>query len=373
MVLTRDDVGDQLLATASSVRRRRRARYLLLIAPVVGFAGLELGGLTAVNRAEADAQRLRAAHDYPGAVAAYRAVATRTGPVYYLARSQTDSAVADAERVLLEWATSLAAAGRIDEALVACDRVTLPGLLDAARRERAQIAFDAARAEAGKHRFDVALHRLDELLAGRAPADLTDRAAALRPVYGLDAGRALLGSGQAGAAVRAFDEVIGQASSSPQAATARTLLPSALLAAGQQALESHDQATALAHLQRLVSSFGATPEARAAQTLLAAPQNVTGTLVRRDGSPVAAAQVRLGSHYHRAGASYVTSTPFYYATTDRRGDFDFAGVPIGGPFTLEVLQADGWTTIVTADNQPAYQVTITPLSPVDLAFVVVPS
>jgi hypothetical protein len=46
-------------------------------------------------------------------------------------------------------------------------------------------------------------------------------------------------------------------------------------------------------------------------------------------------------------------------------------VPVGGPYVVELLESNGWTTTVGQDG-PAYQFTVQPLTPVDLAFVVLP-
>jgi len=344
----------------------------LVLAIALVAAAVELAGLAAVNGARTDAQRRIAAGAFAGAIAEYRDVGERTGPLYLLARGQVGDAGADVARTYLAWASALAAMGRTAEALAACDRVSVASLAAQAQRQRTEIALDAARTAASRGRFADALNWLDQVFAGRPPADLAASAGALRPGYGLSAGRALLASGDGRGAVAALDDVVGHYPGSPEAAAASSLLPPALLAAGRQDLDAHEQPAALAALQRLVGSFGDTPEAQTARALLAAPQAVTGVLVHRDGSPLVDAEVRFGSNYRHVGGSYVTEAPFFYTRTDAHGDFAFSPLPQGGPYTLEVMTQEGWTTIVGPDNQPAYQVTITPLSPVDLAFVVVP-
>jgi tetratricopeptide (TPR) repeat protein len=353
-------------------RRRRALVIAAALLPVALVGGVELGALASVNATESDAGSYRDAGDYADAIAAYRSVAGHTGPLYLLAHNRITGAAENAERVYLDWAAALARAGQGDQALLATDRVDLPQLRDQARRARAQIALDAARTAAAASTFDVALHRLDQVFEGGPPADLAAAAAALRPEYGLDGGRTLLAQGRAAQAVAAFDEVIGESGGTPQAQTARGLLPAALLAAGQQSLAGHDDTTALQQLQRLVTAFPAAPQARTASSLLAAPQPVIGTLVRRDGTPVGGSQVRLGSHYRKETGGYLTSRPYYYATTDGNGDFSIGAVPLGGPYVLEVEEPDGWTTVVTQNDDPAYQVTILPLAPVNLAYVVLP-
>ena len=167
--------------------------------------------------------------------------------------------------------------------------------------------------------------------------------------------------------------MLSEAPGSAESREAVAALPGALLAAGQAALVDHDTATALPFLSRVVDTFPTSTQAGRARALLSAPQPVTGTLVHRGGAPLTAAQVRLGSHFRQLGGAYTTSPPYLYATTDVHGAFTFPSVPQGaGPWVLEVYGVDGWTTIVATDGQPAYTVSITPLTPVDLAFVVVP-
>lgn len=361
---------------------RVRARWprvlavVVLSGPLVGFGCIALGGLAAVNGVQRDAAHYRDTGDFPDAIAAYRALAQRTGPVYLLARGSVNHAAQDAERLFIDWARSLAAAGRVDEALVACDRVSLPGVVDDARRARAQIALDAARGASTAKQFDLALRRLDQVLAGHPPDDLAASAAALRPQFGLAAGQALLAAGKGRDAVAAFDEVVASARN-PETATATSLLPGALLAAGRQALDTHDSATALGFLQRLVDKFGSSGPAVTARALLQAPQSVTGTVVKRDGTPVGGVRVRLGSNYKSTGTGYLTSSPYYTGRTDGKGDFVISDVPLGSNLIFEVFDNGGWTTIVAPGpngvDQPAYQVDIKPLTPVDLAFVILPS
>jgi tetratricopeptide (TPR) repeat protein len=357
---------------SGGARRRRRAVRVLLVAAVV-TAGVELAGFEAVTGARSDAQRRIAAGDFAGAIAEYRVVATRSGALYQLARGPVSDAATEAEQTYLTWAVALATEGHTAEALAACDRVVHASLLPQARRQRAQIALQAARTAASRGRYADALQWIDEVTAGHAPADLEAQAVGLQPRYALDAGRALLVSGDGRGALAALDNLITRYPATSQAAQATALLPQVLLAAGRQALDAHEQPAALADLQRLVSSFGNTAEAQTARALLAAPQAVTGVLVHRDGSPLVDAEVRFGSNYRHVGSSYLTEPPFFYTRTDAQGDFAFTPIPQGGPYTLEVMTGEGWTTVVTADNQPAYQVTITPLTPVDLAFVLVPA
>lgn len=91
----------------------------------------------------------------------------------------------------------------------------------------------------------------------------------------------------------------------------------------------------------------------------------------RGSTPVAHLQLRLGGHFRQVGGAYQTSGPYYYAATDSRGDFTVDSVPVGGPYVVELLEAGSWTTTVGPDG-PAYEFSVQPLTPVDLAFVVLP-
>jgi tetratricopeptide (TPR) repeat protein len=355
-------------------RRSRTARALiaaLLLAPPVAAAGVELGGLQAVSGAVGDAQRYRDTQAYDRAVAVYRAVAAKTGPLYLLARTRVDAADVDAQRTLLDWARALAATGRVDDALAAVAQVTDPALVPERQREAAEIALADARTQSAAGHFDVALRRLDAVLAGLPPPDLASQAQALHPACALGAAQLLLQRGEAAGAVTALDDLIAAVPASAEAARALALLPDAVLAAGRQAIAHHDEAVALRDLNRILARFPGSPQARTAQELLAAPQPVQGTLVRHDGGPVAGAQVRLGSHYRAVYGGYETQPPYYVSRTNDHGDFSFGGVPLG-EYVVEVQQGDGWTTILTPEGQPAYRVAVESLTPVDLAFVVVP-
>lgn len=363
--------ADDRLGQAGRRRRRRTRLLVALLALLAAWVGVELGGPAALGDAATQADALVGAHDFADAIAVYADVATRSGPAYLFAGSQIAAAKITGQQLYLQWAAWLAAQGRTDEALAACDRVTLAQLRDAARRQRAAIALAAAEAAARSGAWDHAVARLDQVLAGHPPADLAARATSLRPRYGLEAGRAQVTTDPE-RAVADLDAVVVVAPSGPEAAAAAALLPEALLAAGRQALAGHDSTTALAELERLVSQFPVSSQAATARALLGAPQPVTGTVVRPDGTPVAGVAVRLGSRFRRLGTGYASSPPYFFATTDGAGVFRFPRVPVGGPYVFEVQAPDGWTTIVATDGQPAYQVTVTPLTPVDLAFVVVP-
>lgn len=366
--------GDSLLSRRRPVRSRRRRvlTAVLLLAPLVGGGGIELGGLQAVTGAVGDAAHYRRTHDYEQAVAVYRAVAADDGPLYLLARNRVDAAGVDAQSTLLDWAAALARGGHVDDALAALEQVQDPTLMTARLREAATIALTDARSQAANGQYDVALRRLDQVLAGLPPADLQREAESLHPGYALGAARLLLQRGDAAGAVSALVDLINSSPGTGQASTALGLLPDALLTAGRQAIGRHDETSALQELERLIARFPTTAQARAAQALLDAPQPVQGTLVRHDGGAVGGTLVRLGSHYRSVLGGYETQPPYYLSRTNDHGDFSFAGVPLG-EYVVEVQQGDGWTTILTPDGQPAYRVTVQALTPVDLAFVVVPT
>jgi hypothetical protein len=353
---------------------RRAVVAAVAMVPVLGFAGLELGGLIAANNAQSQAQDLLDAGRYNEAVAVYRVLEQQGGGVMLLSRGAVEGAPLDAGRTVVQWAESLDKQGHADQAIALLDNAqTLAGVVlpepDAART-RADIALRSARKEATAGHWDVALQRLDQLRDGTPPSDLAAAAAQLRPSYALKAAQQLLDAGKGILAVAALDDLVQQAGSSPEASQAQGLLPRALLAAGQEALDGHDQSRALTYLQRLVTDFGTSTQAARARVLLRAPQSVTGTVVRGSNA-VPRLQLRLGSHFTQVGSGYRTSGPYYYATTDARGDFTVDSVPVGGPYVVELLEGSGWTTTVGPDG-PAYEFTVQPLTPVDLAFIVLP-
>ena len=344
------------------------------LVPILGFAGLELGGLIAMSHAQSQAMDLRAQGRYDQAIAVYRVIEDRGGGVLLLSRAVVNAAPQDAGRTVLDWANDLDHHGHADQALALLDNApSLSGVVvpqPETSRTRADIALRSAKAEAKAGHYDVALHRLDQLRDGSPPADVVAKGEQLRPGYALKAAQQLLDASNGIAAVAALDDVVHQAGNAPEAGQAQALLPRALLAAGQQALDVHDQSRALTYLQRLVADFGSTAQARQARVLLRAPQSVTGTVVRGN-NPVPHLQLRLGSHFTQVSGGYRTSGPYYYATSDDRGDFTIDSVPVGGPYVVELLESAGWTTTVGQDG-PAYQFTVQPLTPVDLAFVVLP-
>jgi hypothetical protein len=71
---------------------------------------------------------------------------------------------------------------------------------------------------------------------------------------------------------------------------------------------------------------------------------------------------------------YQTSGPFYFTNSDGSGDFTLTGIPVGGPYVLEVFTNGSWTTLINPiSDQPANPVTVKVLVPTNLTFVVLPS
>jgi hypothetical protein len=70
---------------------------------------------------------------------------------------------------------------------------------------------------------------------------------------------------------------------------------------------------------------------------------------------------------------YLTSGPFYYSNADKNGNFTIGGVPVGGPYVLEVFHDGNWTTLIDpSTGQPADPVMVAPLEPAALTFIVIP-
>lgn len=370
------EVGAEPRSDRARAHPRVRVAVVLLL-PVILVAAVEAGGMAAVNGAANEAGSLRGQGAYAQAIAEYQAVAMRGGLVYLAARGRIDDARLQAQRTLLDWAAALAAQGHVDEALEMAGRVSDPAVTGDAQRLRASIALDDAQRQEAAGKAAAALVRLDQAVAGTPPPDLAGEAAQLRPGYALAAAREQLAGGNPEGAVTALDLVAQLVPGSDGAAAAQSLLPAALLAAAQQALAAGDPSTALGELTRLTSRYAATTEGASARKLLATPQRVIGTLVHRDGKPAASVRVRLGSNYRRSGNGFLTSPPYYYARSDANGDFSFDAVPVGSTLTFEFIDQGSWTVLETDgatpdQRQPVYVVSVTALTPVDLAFVRLP-
>ncbi|HZU75942.1 MAG TPA: hypothetical protein VFA70_04205, partial [Dehalococcoidia bacterium] len=246
--------------------------------------------------------------------------------------------------------------------------VTDPRLLAQAAAVRASILLDAARGDAARGDYATAVRRLAQVEAIEGAGSAAATAAQLLPHYQVGEAGALTGAGNGVDAVTLLDAV----SAAGNGALAAPVYPPALLAAGLQELSAGAPREAVADLQRLTQNFPGTSQAARAQAMLAAPQAVTGTLVDRSGHPISG-QVRLSSHFFNEPGGYYTTGPFYYSNADSTGTFRVTGVPVGGPYVLEVYRDGDWTTYVDpATGQPSTPVTVTPMQPVDLTFVELP-
>jgi hypothetical protein len=247
--------------------------------------------------------------------------------------------------------------------------VQQPSLLAQAAATRAQILVDAAAVAAKAGHAGLALRRLDQAALGQPPAELVKTIASMRAADEVQAAVELVAANRAPDALLLLDD----ASAHGAAATAAPVYPSTLFAAAQAEIAALDHTAAAAALQRLVAGYASTAEARSARALLGAAQTVAGTLVDGAGHGVAG-RVRLSTHFTQLFSGYVTSGPFYYGSSDGYGDFSIASVPVGGPYVLEYFRDGGWMTLVDPrTDQPSNPVTVKPLSPADLTFIVLPA
>ena len=348
--------------------------------PVVAFGcivvlvlvlALALGAARGTADAASSAHDLAASGHYAAAVALYRSVQTRTGPIYVFDQSDARAAAGDAERTMLAWARALGKAGETDQAIAMARAVTLPALASDRRQAETSLLLGAAEAHAARGDFDSALGRLQELvqlgLADTAPA--AGHVPGLQIAYLIADAQTLLHNGDGVRAVAALDAAAAMGPDG--SAQAAPLLPAALLAEADQEIAASSFGEASASLQRLVASYSLTSQARAARTLLAEGQPVSGTLVDRSGGALAA-QVRLSSHFTNEPGGYLTSGPFFYADADNAGNFRFASIPPGGPYVFEIFRGGNWETFVDPNTGlPANPVTVSPVTPVDLAFITV--
>ncbi|MBV9101166.1 MAG: carboxypeptidase regulatory-like domain-containing protein [Candidatus Dormibacteraeota bacterium] len=363
----RSQVALRVLVEAEYARPRRGLAVMVCLGAVVaGVLGAGLGAAGETRVAAQAARTASGAGDFGIAVAIDNALALRTGPAFVLDRGDVDSAARTSQATLLTWAAALAHGGHADQAAVLLASVTDPGLAGSAASEQANLLLDAARHDAASGDYAGALQRLDEVSRLRPPAAAAAQVAALMPQYEVGEAGALTAAGHGSDAVALLDSAASEPGAAPAVAGA---LPAALLAAGREQLALLSYKEAAATLQRLVQSYAGTPQARAAQQLLRAGQPVTGTLTDKSGQPVSA-QVRLSTHFFTTPSGYYTTGPFYYATSDSDGEFTVPSVPVGGPYTFEILRGGGWTTFVDpVSGQPAMPVTVTPLVPVDMAFI----
>lgn len=364
----RSQVALRVQVEADYARPRRRGLAVLVVlgAVVVGVLGAGLGAAGETRAAAQAARTATAGGDFGTAVAIDDALATRTGPVFALDRGDVDTAAHTSQSTLLTWAAALAHRGHADQAAVLLTSVTDPGLAGSAAGEQATLLLDAAQQDATGGDYAGALQRLDELSRLHPSGSVAGKLAALMPQYQVGEAKVLTAAGHGSDAVTLLD----QAASDPAAAAAvATSLPAALLAAGREELNLFSYKEAAATLQRLIDSYGGTSQARTARQLMRDGQPVTGTLVDKSGHPISA-QVRLSTHFFTTPGGYYTTGPFYYATSDSNGAFTIPAVPVGGPYTFEILRGGGWTTFVDpVSGEPAMPVTVAPLVPVDMAFI----
>jgi hypothetical protein len=337
-----------------------------MVAIVVGVL---LGGRASAEDGRAAASAALAGGDPAQAVSLDEDVGGRSGFLMVLDPGASAAAENDAQVARISWAKQLAASGDVDSAVAVLALVRQPSLIAPAALARAQILIGAASAAIRGGHAELALRRLDQATQGGPPSSLVPTIASMRAADEVSAAAELVARHRAPDAVALLDD----ASAHGSASAASAAYPSALLAAGRFEITALDFQEATATLQRLVAGFASTPEARTARDLLRTPQLVSGTLVDGAGHG-AAGRVRLSTHFTQLSGGYVTSGPFYYGTSDGNGDFSITDVPVGGPYVLEYFRAGGWMTLVDPrTDQPSNPVTVKPLAPEDLTFIVLPA
>jgi len=359
---------------ASPARRRRRrwpVVLLLLVAAAIAYVGAAAGMASATADAADRAAAMTRQGQYAQAIALEYRIAALGGPLQFLDRSDVTAAPREAGRSMLAWATALASAGNVDSAVALIGSVTDPSLATQASRERASLLLQAATLAAQRGDYVTAVQRAQQLMASDSGSPQSVAVGALLPDYEVGEAAALVATGHGSDAVAILDAVMAGAPAEANA-KAEAAYPAALLSAGREQLATNSYIEARATLQRLVSQYPRSAEAQRARPLLSAGQPVSGTLVDRSGHPIAG-RVRLSSHFTALPGAYFTSGPFFYSSADARGDFLFSSVPVGGPYVLEVFHNGGWTTLVDpGSGQPADPVTVKPLEPAALAFIVLP-
>lgn len=335
---------------------------------LVVLLAITLGAARSTSDAASTASQLASRHQYGAAVAMYRAIASRTGPIFAFDQGDVQDAELNAQRTMLAWATALQRAGNPDQAVALVRAVTDQRLVTAARQEESSLLLSAAQSAAGRGDYAVALRRLQQLAApGLAGSGSSGQITQLQIQYLVAQAQGQLAAGDGIGAVSSLDEAAHQGSTG--ATDAAPVLPLALLTAGQQEIDADSYAEATGTLQRLVANYSGSAEARQAHTLLTAAQPVTGTLVDRSGHPLDS-QVRLSSHFFSEPDGYLTSGPFYYSHSDSNGNFRFDSVPLGGPYVFEIFSGGNWVTFVDPNtSQPADPVSVKALTPVELAFI----
>jgi hypothetical protein len=205
------------------------------------------------------------------------------------------------------------------------------------------------------------------------PPDLAGEVDSLTGAVHLAAAPQLLLAGRAAEAVDTIEAVVRQDAQSADGRRAAALLPRTLLDGARVSLTQYDVTQAATLAQRLQDRYPQSPEARGAATMLARGQPVSGTVVQRDGTPAPGA-VRLAGHFVQSARGDYASGPLFNGRANETGDFTLTNVPVGGPYVLEIQRDGIWVTPVDRESGlPTYQATVTPLRPVDLAFVILPA
>jgi hypothetical protein len=357
----------------ASSARRWPISLLVIGAIVTAAIGVGLGSATGTEAAATTASRLAADGQYANAVAIDEAIAGRTGPLFLIDPGGARAAGSAAEQTVMAWAAAIGRRGEVDAAVALYRSVTAPSLRKAALDRLAALLFKTATAEAAAAQYPTAILRLLEIgsVAPATPAGV--QAEQQLPIDQTGEAGLLITAGRAADAVAILGTVLRE-HSAQATRTAVSLYPSALLTAAEEALADDSYHEALVALEEVVDTFPGSAEASQAEAMLAAPGTVSGTLVTHIGAPVSG-RVRLSSNYKaEPGGRYQTSAPFYNTTADSAGDFSFSSVPLGGPYVLEVFAAGNWSTLINpSTDQPAEPVTVTPLLPINLTFVVLPS
>lgn len=338
---------------------------VLLVAAVVGVL---LGGRASAEDGRSAARTALGAGDPARAVSLDEAVAGRSGVLMAMDPGASSAAAREAQQARIAWARQLAAAGNVDGAVSVLAQVGDPSLIGGASQARAQILIDSAKADIKAGHAQPALQRLTQAADGSHDAATLATIVALRSAAEVAAAAELVGARHAPEALALLDDATAHG-----AASAASAYPATLLAAALAEIPLLDFQEAATTLQRLIDHYPSSTEARMAHQLMGAPQSVVGTLVDSAGHG-AAGRVRLSTHFTQLnGGGYVTGGPFYTGTSNANGDFTIAGVPVGGPYVLEYFRDGNWMTLVDPrTDQPANPVTVAPLAPQDLAFIVLP-
>jgi hypothetical protein len=359
-------------AISAASRERRLPRGMRAVVPLAVAAvvlGVLLGGRESAEDGRSAAAAALAGGDPAQAVSLDEAIAGRSGFLMLFDPGASSTAGQGAQVARIAWARKLAASGDVDTAIAVLTVVRAPSLLAEAALTRAQLLIGAASSAIKAGHAELALRRLDQAAQGPPPSALVPTIAAMRATDEVAAAAELVATNRAPDAVALLDDAAAHGG----AAAANAAYPSTLLAAARAEITALAYQDAAATLQRVVASFGSTAAARTARSLLRASQRVSGTLVDAAGHG-ASGRVRLSTHFTQLSSGYSTSGPFYYGTSDANGDFMISTVPVGGPYVLEYFRGGGWMTLIDPrTDQPANPVTVKPLQPEDLTFIVLPA